>query len=222
MTVPINVAEKPIQATPTETPPPVETTTPEEEKFVTIEEFWEIVHRPENEGKKLELVNGVVVEEIRTTTMGGAGARHGSICGVIFGVFWEHVRPNKLGRLFGAETGFQFGIKPNGKPFVRCPDMAFVRQERLVLPIPVEYMPYPPDIAIEVLSPGNTAQQIHDKVRDYLKNGVAIVWVVYPNSESVVVHTTEGSKEYEGEDMLDGGEILPEFRLMVKDIFAED
>jgi Uma2 family endonuclease len=221
MTIPPNIAEKPIQAS-VETPLIAETSTPEEEKFVTIEEFWEIVHRPENEGKKLELVYGVVVEEIRTTTMGGAGARHGRLTNQVAWYFNIHVRPNKLGYIFGAETGFQFGFKPTGKPLVRCPDMAFVRQERLVLPIPVEYMPYPPDIAIEVLSPGNTAQQIHDKVRDYLKNGVAIVWVVYPNSESVVVHTTEGAKEYEGEDVLDGGEILPEFRLVVKDIFAED
>lgn len=77
-----------------------------------------------------------------------------------------------------------------------------------------------PDLAVEVVSPGNTRREIAGKVRDYLAAGSRAVWVVNPERRTVTVHRPDREPErLAGSDVLDGGPVLPGFRLPLSEIF---
>ncbi len=76
----------------------------------------------------------------------------------------------------------------------------------------------PPDLAIEVLSSGNTRKEITRKLRTYFESGVRLVWVVDPRKRTVRVHTSPDKYTRLGEDdTLDGGEILPGFTVSIRE-----
>src|SRR5436853_496992 len=119
-----------------------------ETKLMTAEELW----RMPDDGMRHELVKGELI------TMSPAGARHGDIALVIGAHLRAHVAANNLGKAYAAETGFQLTTKT-----VRAPDVAFVSNER-VINTP-KYFPGAPDLAVEVLSPDDTASEVEAKVR---------------------------------------------------------
>jgi Uma2 family endonuclease len=102
---------------------------------------------------------------------------------------------------------------------VRAPDVGFVAKERLTGPIPDKYFPFAPDLAVEVVSPSDTAQDIREKVLDFLKAGTRLVWVVYPESKTVDVYRPDGVQVVEINGTLDGGDVLPGFRLALRAVF---
>jgi Uma2 family endonuclease len=123
-----------------------------------------------------------------------------------------------LGTFTGADGGYFFGRDPDT---VRAPDVAFVRADRLP---PTDlweaYSPVVPDLAVEVVSLGDGAREVAEKVAFYLAHEVQLVWVVRPRPRTVTVHPAEGDPVVLGEgDVLDGGEVLPGFRLPVADLF---
>jgi Uma2 family endonuclease len=183
------------------------------EKFYTAEEFWEIAHLPEFVDKRLELIEGEIQE------MSPAGGEHGEVGGDLFGFIWNHVRQNGLGRVTAAETGYILFKDPDGKDTVRAPDVGFVSSERAPQPFTEKYIPMAPDLAVEVVSPGDSADEIETKVTQYLRYGVRMVIVVYPTTKTVLVHTPTGLKRLTIEDTLDGGDVLPGFTLKVREIF---
>ncbi len=186
----------------------------EQEKIYTADDFWEISHSPENQDKRLELVEGVIYE------MSPAGGKHGEIAMEIGMFIRLYVKEHRLGRVTAAETGYILFKNPDGKDTVRAPDVGFVAMERAPDGLPKGYVPFAPDLAVEVISPGNTAGDIHNKMLELLRAGTRIVWIIYPDSQTVVVHTPEGAKTLEINDTLDGGDVLPGFTLPVKDVFA--
>ncbi len=79
----------------------------------------------------------------------------------------------------------------------------------------------PPVLAVEVLSPGNSASEIGEKVDLYLRHGVRVVWIVDPRRATVVVHTPDGlARRLALGDTLEGGEALPGFALPLAELFA--
>ena len=100
--------------------------------------------------------------------------------------------------------------------------MAFICRERLLAEEPTEaFWPGAPDLAVEVVSPGDTVHEVDDKVRDWLEGGAKMVWVVDPKRRSVTVYRSPArvkilteTEELSGEDVVDG------FRCTVGDIFA--
>ena len=185
-----------------------------QQRTIGADEFWEFLQSVEREGKRYELVEGIIHE-----MPGGTGGDHGEVTGDLFGVVWNFVHQHKLGRLTAAETCYTLYKNPDGKDTVRCPDIGFVSIERAPQPLPPGYVPFAPDLAVEVISPGNDANDMHNKVLDYLRYGTRLVWLVYPDSQTVVVHTKAGAKTLLSDDTLDGGEVLPGFNLPVRDIF---
>lgn len=188
-------------------------------KYISAAEFWAIMQQPENADKHLELVDGVIIEEGQNSAL--TGGIHGETAANILGLIWNFARQHKLGRVTAAETCFVLFKNPDGKDTVRCPDAAFISFARAPQPLPVEQVPFAPDLAIEVISPSNDADEIHSKVLDFLKYGTRLVWVFYPRSRTVVVHTASGSRTLSVDDTLDGGEVLPGFAVLVRDIFPE-
>jgi len=188
----------------------------EQQKLVSADEFWEMLQLPENAGKRWELFEGVIHE-----MAGGTGGEHGEITHQIGRHVGNHVGDHQLGRMTAAETCFLLFKNPNGKDIIHCPDAAFVTIERAPKPFGPGYIPFAPDFAVEVVSPGNEASEIHNKVLNYLRYGTPLVWVVYPDSQTVVVHTKAGAKTLMIEDTLDGGDVLPGFTLPVRDVFPQ-
>jgi len=131
----------------------------------------------------------------------------------------EHVRRNKLGYVFAAETGFRIGHDPDT---VLAPDVSFIRKERIaVTGIPQEFYPEAPALVVEVVSPGDTAEEIDDKMRRWIAAGVEIGWVVYPRGRTVTVyHGLDNIRVLTENDTLDGGTVVSGFTCRVGDLFS--
>lgn len=124
-----------------------------------------------------------------------------------------------LGEVYGGDAGFLLERSPDT---VRSPDIAFVRRER-VRPIDeaTGYVPGAPDLAVEVVSPGNSAQEIDERVADYLRTGSRLVWVYYPRRQVVHVFRPHGTSIQLGpDDTLSGEDVLPGFAMKVAELFA--
>jgi Uma2 family endonuclease len=105
----------------------------------------------------------------------------------------------------------------------RRPDVAYVSYERWPRrrrPAPKGAWNVVPDLAVEVVSENNRANEIQDKIQDYFRGGVRLVWVVYPQQSQVFVYESPTRINVaDQEDVLDGGEVLPGFRLPLEALF---
>jgi len=173
----------------------------------------DLPHEAPEEGLS-ELVHGEILREP------SPGEEHGWVGANLLIPLGRFIQEHRLGRVYLAETGFVLARDPDT---VRAPDIAFVSQERL--DAEVRRGPYfegAPDLAVEVLSPGNSPREIGAKVRDFLAAGSRAVWVVDPSSRTVTVHQRDCIPETLLEtDVLDGGSAVPGFRLPVRAIFEK-
>ena len=108
---------------------------------------------------------------------------------------------------------------------VRIPDVSFIFKKNIPDLDDTDSI-IPPDLAVEVISPSETPRKVNAKTTLYLNTGTQIVWNVYPDEKVVEVWTKgEGEKlemqAFTVEDTLIGGDVLPEFSLPIKDIFAQ-
>jgi Uma2 family endonuclease len=130
------------------------------------------------------------------------------------------VRERKLGTVV-MEMLFQFATdRPQ-----RRPDVAFVSVDRWpgsVVPVDESSAwAVVPNLAIEVLSPTNTAYEVARKIREYFEVGIQLVWVVYPNERNIQVYDSpDRSRIINDNQQLDGGGVLPGLQIPVKDLFA--
>jgi Uma2 family endonuclease len=121
--------------------------------------------------------------------------------------------------VFGSSLGYKCFREDPTK--FRKPDVTVVRKERVASFGPeLGMMPIPPDLAVEVLSPGDLAYDVTSKVQEYLDNGFPLVWVVQPNTRTVTIYRADGSVTYLHEaDEITGEAALPTFRCRVADFF---
>ena len=169
--------------------------------------------RMPDDGYRYELVAG----ELRKMTP--AGWRHCVIASWLHGRLAHYVEEHDLGRGFCAEPGFLLARDPDT---VRAPDFAFIHKDHLPDVDPEEaYWPGAPDLAVEVLSPGDTVAEVDDKVKAWLDAGAAMVWVVNPKWENVTVYRSATDiRVLTKNDELDGQDVVPGFRCRVGDVFA--
>ena len=159
----------------------------------------------------MELVRGRVVREPP------AGFDHSEIAVNVAALLRALVREAGAGSVVGADCGFVLFDEP---PTVRSPDAAFVREERLGFDRK-RYAPFAPDLAVEVVSPSNTMSEIHEKVLDYLAAGTGLIWVVDPGPRTVTTYRSRDAiRLLSEEDEIDGGDVLPGFRVKVSDLFG--
>jgi Uma2 family endonuclease len=181
------------------------------EQLITVEDFWAYIARPENADRKLELVNGVIVEDMSPSY------EHGRYGSRIYSPILMFLQAHDLG-----EVVFEVDhYVPPDRFNTRRPDIEFNTWETLKGIDPAHPVPRMPDMAIEIRSPGNTKAELRQKAAFYLQHGTRLVWVVYIDERMVVVYTPQQpSGLICGMDaVLDGGDLLPGFRLAVKDIF---
>ncbi len=152
--------------------------------------------------------------------MSPAGGRHGKYAILIGRIVGDYVEDHELGEIFGAETGFIISHNPDT---VRAPDFAFIAKERLALISEFdEFLAIPPDLAVEIVSPNDRWTRIEEKVQDYLRAGVRLVWVINPKTKTIHVYQSFSEVAVLTlEDQLEGGEVLPGFSVAVGSIFSE-
>ena len=129
------------------------------------------------------------------------------------------VRRSHPGWVFPADNGFQcFPLKP---VLVRKTDVSFVRYGRLPGEVlPEGWIKIPHDLAVEVVSPNDEVEELEGKLDDYQQVGVALIWVIYPKSRSVMVHRNNRSVSRLLEsDELSGEDVIPGFRCPVHELF---
>ncbi|MEO8394955.1 MAG: Uma2 family endonuclease, partial [Chloroflexota bacterium] len=128
---------------------------------------------------------------------------------------------NDLGYTTAAETGYILFKNPTGKDTVVAPDVGFISKQRLPQGLPKGYIPVAPDLAVEVVSPGDRADEIDQKVVLYLRYGTRLIWMVYPKTKTVIAHTANGIQRFDINDTLEGGDVLPGFKMAIREIFSE-
>ena len=131
----------------------------------------------------------------------------------------RHVGEHNLGLVITGEPGFLLARDPDT---VRAPDIAFIRAERLAAePLAEGFRPGAPDLAVEILSRGDTGKEVHNKALAWLDAGAALVWVVNPARRTVTVYRSASDIETltVGAE-LDAGELLPGFRCPIADLFV--
>ncbi len=177
------------------------------EKLLTVEEFW-----AQYADTRYELVKGVPVE------MPPVSSEHGDIAATIAALLFSYLREHGLGRV-KVETGYRLE-----EDTLRGPDISFVSREREAqIADPRKYVPFAPDLAVEVVSPDESAATVHDKIDDYIRAGVCLIWVIYPSRRQIVVHHPDRTAQIlTAEDTLTGGEVIPGFAIPVKAVFGEE
>ena len=183
------------------------------ERYISADAFEELMAQPEYAHRKLELIEGTIVE-MSKTSLG-----HGQIMMRLGRIIGNFIDERGLGYLTGADAGFVLERNPDGRDTMRALDIAFIARHKSPSQLPFSLGAEAPDLAIEILSPSNTAADIHLKVRQLLAAGTDLVWIVYPESRTVVAHTVDGALTHEQDDMLSGGDVLPGFEIRVGDIF---
>lgn len=157
-----------------------------------------------------ELVDGILVEK----TMGFQEARLAFELSKELGKFLDK---NDVGFAFGSDGPVR--LRPGR---VRLPDIGFVSWESIGDEVNSEAIfDGVPDLAVEIISEGNTRKEMALKLEDYFRAGVRLVWYIRPKTQTIEVHTSLASKRtLTAKDTLDGGEVLPGFALPVKKLFA--
>lgn len=178
------------------------------QRLLTAQEFWLLPTK----SKWQELVRGEVIETMPP------GGRHSEIAGALVALLGLWVKQGASGYA-GARAGYVLSHDPDT---VRGPDVSYVRVDR-ILPggVPDAFWPIPPDLAVEIVSPSETANEVREKVRDFLAADTPLVWVVYPRTKEVVVHTADDlARTYSEDDMIEYPDVLPGFSCKVAELFA--
>lgn len=107
---------------------------------------------------------------------------------------------------------------------LRRPDVAFTTFERWPENKPVPYQGNPaevvPDLVVEVISPSDNGDDVVSKLNEYLRAGVRMVWLIWPNERQLYSYTAPKSvRIFSAEDILDGGDILPGFHVPMASLF---
>ena len=179
-------------------------------QLMTVDEFWALYA-----DQPYELVRGKVVEVVpKVYAYESTASRVGRLLG-------SFVEAHDLGGdVVSAETGFRLS-----ETTLRAPDVGFFSQAKLETITEDDcYLPFAPDLAVEVVSSDDSADSpadIQDKVALYLEAGTAILWIMYPDLQQVVVYRADQpAKTLARGGTLDGGDVLPGLTVRVSDVFS--
>ena len=177
------------------------------EKLLTAHDLLRLY----SEGVRGELIRGALCETMPT------GLTHGEVVMNLGSEMRNFVRPRRLGRVVGSDAGMLLERDPDT---VREPDIAFISAQKLPLNVQLSgFFEGAPDLVVEIVSPSDSARQVYDKARMWLSFGVPLVWVVDPETRTIEVHRpTQPLLSLTEHDTLDGGDVLPGFNCLVRDV----
>ena len=176
-------------------------------KLITADE---LLMMPDD-GYRYELIRGVLIRKMPP------GRRHGDVAAWTTVEFGNYVRANNYGAV-GTEIGYRLEFDPDT---VRAPDVSWIAPENVREP-EVGYPNFPPDLAVEVKSPGNSNPEMFAKAQMWIGYGTRIVLVLDPVPVTVTVYRPNTEPVTYGEDdVLDLGELLPGFACPVWRLFRQ-
>jgi len=181
-----------------------------EKTEISLDDFMQIDSR-------VEIIEGELVE------MAAAGFRHQVFGGNIYDSLKPFAHSRNLGIvLFDGMTYLMFSDAQRLKDSF-MPDVSFIRRENFIANFDFS-KPYPgvPDLAVEVVSPGDDADKIQTKLRTYLAKGTEQVWIVYPTTREVHQYRRDKNPEiriYSGSQQLDTESLFPGLELTTDMIF---
>lgn len=148
--------------------------------------------------------------------MAAAGGEHGWVIMNLAAPLATFVRQHQLGIVFGAETGFVIRRNPDT---VRAPDIGVVFSHRVPDPLPAGFLEGPPDLAVEVLSPGDTIAEVLEKAEDWLTSGCREVWLIDPRRRVASQCTWDNSALVRRPVDRLASPLLPGFEMPVVELF---
>ena len=162
------------------------------------------------DGKYYELVDGQL--EIKDV-----GFESSRIAIRLAAYLFNYCEKMKLGWVLGSDASYQC-FSPDSQR-VRKPDVSFISLEKIPLDHPpMGFIPVPPDLAVEVISPNDLADEVDQKVIDYLDAGVRLVWVIHPVLAQVMVYRPNSAQALSSQDELSGEDVIPGFRVKISDV----
>ena len=187
-----------------------------QQKLYTVDDVWELSHRPENENKYFYLIEGELYYDMPP------GGEHGNLAFKLAYHLQAFLEEYALGS-GTVETGY---YPPNERHTLLAPDVAFISKARAPQPFPKNLVPIMPDLAVEIMSPTDSLHDARRKAQEYLAKGTSLVWIVKPADKSVeICRASEGAGlniEFVGRDgSLSGEDVLPGFELELKLLFPD-
>jgi len=168
----------------------------------------EFLQLPENDGI-LELVDGEVIRKVSPKFF------HAKLAGILYTLLLEYTQ----GR---GELGVEWAVilQKGDRDWVPVPDLTYLSYERLGdRPLGNEACPIPPDLVVEILSPGQSFGAIVQKATDYLKAGVGRVWILEPEAQCLTVFAADGLPQTYRDDIPIADPTLPNLTLTVRSLF---
>jgi Uma2 family endonuclease len=175
---------------------------------VSLAEFERFILLPENSEQNFELIGGEIYPVV-------SNQRSSYIAGKILARLWNYLDQHPIGYLTGADGGYAVA----GERYI--PDVGYISKQKQSEVPDTSYNSNPPELAVEVLSPTDSERQLTYKVANYLAVHT-VVWVVYPEAQEIDVFTPGQPPQKLGiDDTLDGGTVLPDFKLALRELFAK-
>src|SRR6266704_2147979 len=153
-----------------------------------------------DDGRKYELVEG-------ETVGGNTGIEHeyiGARLIIVLGAFGHRM---KLGVVCGSSAGYWM---KSGN--LRSPDVSFIAKERLqgLRHAPKKFFQGAPDLVVEILSPSDAVDGLHEKIVEYFESGARLIWVLNPEEQTILVyHSPQPDRLLKAADSVDGEDVIP-------------
>lgn len=179
-------------------------------RLVTAEEFMAM---PEPIDKRIELVRGEVVERQLHTIPQATVSTH------LFVMLDDFVQEQNDDIVFISGLGYLLRRDPDS---VRMADLSYVRNgRRMMCEIDGDsFWPTSPDLAIKIVGIYDLAYDVHERARDFLQAGTRLFWVLHVRTQTIQVYRQDSTSQWlERDDELDGGDVLPGFRVSVAAVF---
>ncbi len=159
-----------------------------------------------------EMVDGELAEK-------NVGTQSSYVGGRLFHLLSGHCGGPGQGWAFPGDAGYH--LFPGQRKLLRKPDVSFVRPGRFPGgTLPLGDMRFAPDLAAEVVSPNDLYDEVDRKVAEYREAGVALIWVVSPQTRTVLIRRRDGTVSEVGPDgELSGEDVVPGFHCRVSDLF---
>lgn len=182
-----------------------------QERDYTVDDVWRLEQEARHPTEKYYLIDGELCIKM------APNQRHSEVASLITHYLTGFVLQHRLGRVT-VECGYH---PPGDRRCVLLPDVAFEGLPRAAQSSRSTYVPYMPDLAVEIISPSQSWAQTRRKAKRYLRHGTALVWLIDPQSLTVEVwrRGSERREVIESDGELSGGDILPGFRLPLRKIF---
>jgi Uma2 family endonuclease len=179
-----------------------------QKKLYTYAEFEQIAAQPDNRDRRLELIHGELIDVSPSFS-------HGKISFALLEHFVPYNKKHGRGQ-FLIEVRYKL---PGDDHNAMIPDLSYVENADNM---PTDSRPVPrmPDLAVEIQSPDDSPEKIRTKCAYYVANGSKLAWGVFLKKQIEVYRPGEEVIILDENDTLDGGDVLPGFSLVVRDLFA--